>query len=99
MEGWHCWPEAPDHRAYLRASHRHLFHVTVSLALAHDDREVELHDLMDYCKAHMPPGDYGRKSAEQLGLDLAEAVADRWPGRSIQVSVYEDGEVGAVVGR
>jgi hypothetical protein len=45
--GVHCWPQAPERRAYLRSLHRHLFFVEVSTAVEHDDREIEFHDLQE----------------------------------------------------
>ena len=45
--GFHCWPQAPERRAYLRNPHRHLFYVTVACIVSHDEREIEFHDLLD----------------------------------------------------
>lgn len=94
VEGWHCWPGAPDHRAYLRTPHRHMFHVDVSMPVGHDDREVEFHDLLDFCRAAMPPGDYGHRSCEMLARELYQKITRRYTRRAV-VSVFEDGEVGA----
>lgn len=96
-EGWHCWPQAPDRRAYLRQSHRHLFHVEARLQVLHNDREVEFHDLLDFCRENFPSGDLGSRSCEMLASGLLDKIKDRHAGRSVSVGVFEDGEVGAVV--
>ena len=49
--GFHCWPDAPSHRAYLRASHRHLFGIEVTTRVDHDERDIEFHDLRDEAAA------------------------------------------------
>jgi len=96
-EGWHCWPAAPEHRAYLRASHRHLFHVEVRITVTHHDREIEYHDLLDFCRGQFPGGDLGPQSCEALAARLRAAVMQQWPGRRCGVHVFEDGECGAIV--
>lgn len=49
--GFHRWPDADAHtdgrRAYLADVHRHTFTVTAHVAVDHDDRAVEFHDLTD----------------------------------------------------
>lgn len=47
QEGYHRWPSPSSGREYLRAPHRHLFHVKVSLSVEGKDREVEFHDLLE----------------------------------------------------
>lgn len=97
FEGWHAWPDAPAHRAYLRATHRHLFHVTVGLRVMHDDREVEFHDLQDCVRVCLPSPQLGAQSCEMIAKAIWEGVSARFPGRSGFVEVSEDGEVGATV--
>lgn len=96
-EGWHYWADAPSERAYLGFSHRHLFHVEVSVAVTGDNREIEFHDLLDFCKANFPEGDYGGQSCEMLARGLGEQITLQFPKRSVTVAVFEDGEVGARV--
>ena len=45
VPGFHHWPNPSINRAYLGDSHRHLFHLEVSMPVGHSDREVEFHDL------------------------------------------------------
>ncbi|MFB7126220.1 hypothetical protein DR950_33745 [Kitasatospora xanthocidica] len=98
LPGFHYWPAAPDHRSYLRARHRHLFHITVGVAVAHDDRDTEFHDLGDLIRGWWGPGarECGPASCETLARTLADHV--RSAGlRATMVAVSEDGEAGAVV--
>lgn len=98
--GFHCWPDAPDRRGYLRDRHRHLFHVQVSMAVAHDDREVEFHDVRDEAvrlfKALGRDGDMGAMSCEAMARKIGAALAWSY-ARAVEVSVWEDGEFGATV--
>lgn len=97
VEGWHQWPSAPAHRDYLGASHRHLFHVKASVQVFDNDREIEFHDLLDECKTQFTGGDMGARSCEDMACDLLEYLRGQYEGRQIKVSVFEDGENGAVV--
>lgn len=97
VEGFHSWPEAPIGRAYLRDRHRHLFYYEVSVELGHSDREIEFHDLKDFCLDHALMGDMGRTSCEQMAEHLMRALMVEYPVRDLAVSVFEDGEVGATV--
>jgi hypothetical protein len=96
-EGFHQWADAPPHRAYLAHRHRHLFFVEVMVEVRRDDREIEFHDLLDYCRSLFPGGDLGGASCEQVARALWEAITQRYPGRRVTVGVFEDGEVGARV--
>jgi hypothetical protein len=44
----HRWNQAPDRRAYLRVPHAHAFRVQLEVAVTHDDRDVEFHDLREW---------------------------------------------------
>jgi hypothetical protein len=98
VEGWHRWPGAKGPRAYLADRHRHLWHVEAQVQVLHNDREVELHDFRDFCIAHFPAGDAGDASCEALAAGLVNDITRRY-GRSrrVRVSVFEDGENGAVL--
>ena len=97
VEGWHCWPGAPDYRAYLRERHRHLFHVEVQVAVNHHEREIEFHDLLDYSRRRFGGGEFGAASCETMATDLIDTIRVIYGEREIRVSVFEDGECGAVV--
>lgn len=97
FDGWHHWPDAPPHRAYLASRHRHLFHAKVTLAVGHDDREVEFHDLLEAGRLVTPAGrEWGSMSCEAIATTIGGHVLRRWP-RPLVVEVWEDGECGALV--
>ncbi len=96
VPGFHHWPEPTERRAYLGQRHRHLFHVEVRMEVGHDDREVEFHDLLDFARAQFPGGELGGQSCEMMARQLGKEIARRF-GRAVEVTVSEDGEVGAGV--
>ena len=63
----------------------------------HDEREIEYHDFLDFCKQHFPGGDMEASSCETMARGLAQQITASFPGRFVEVSVLEDNEVGAVV--
>jgi hypothetical protein len=100
IEGFHRWPDAPAGRAYLRMSHRHLFYIQATVEVMHNEREIEYHDLLDFCKAGFMvgvSGDLGPASCETMAEDLVNGIVEKWPGRFVEVSVFEDNEVGAKI--
>ncbi len=96
VEGWHGWKDAPDQRAYLRESHRHLFKIAASIEVFHDDREIEFHDLLDFCNSITPRGKLNNQSCEQIAESLLQSLLDKYGvNRKSVIKVFEDGEVGA----
>lgn len=99
-EGFHHWPDAEvilPRRGYLSNMHRHLFHIRVSIPVTEDDRQVEFHELRDYCESWWPvDGKLGRWSCEMIAELLGNHVLDRWPLDWVEVSVSEDNECGAI---
>ena len=93
--GFHSWPEATGNRAYLAQPHRHKFYVRAEIQTFHDDREIEFHDFLDFCKQNAPGGDLGRSSCEDIGRQLLTAISKQWPNRAVYIEVWEDHEVGA----
>ena len=100
IEGLHNWPAAPPHRAYLASLHRHLFHVSVRVAVKDDFREIEFHDLRDQgrktMEGYLDGGSFGGQSCERLARRLATDLSSLH-GRAVTVHVSEDGEFGATV--
>ena len=97
VPGFHHWPNASEGRAYLGDSHRHLFHLEVSMPVGHSDREVEFHDLLDEVRTLFPVGkDHGGKSCEMMAQEMGRTLATKY-NRPVTVEVSEDGEVGARV--
>lgn len=101
LPGMHRWPFAPPHRAYLASPHRHLFRVTAEVAVGHDDRQVEFHDLHDMIRAWWGTAegirDCGTASCERMARELAAYLDAQHGLRVTRVEVSEDGEAGAVV--
>lgn len=100
LPGFHRWPDAHESRAYLRDRHRHLFEITATCAVSHDERDVEFHDLQDVVRAWWGPGvrELGSASCETLARDLLIHLDDLGL-RPVRVDVSEDGESGATVRR
>lgn len=102
--GFHRYPAA-EHDAsladvsYLASRHRHLFKFRVEIQVFHDDRELEFHQVLNYCESLYQDRrlDIDYKSVEMLADDLHLALADRYPGRDIAIEVSEDGECGCRV--
>ncbi len=96
----HHWPDAPRDVAFLASKHRHQFHVELTVAVNHGDRDVEfvlLKRWLDTVLAGMPL-DIGTTSCEQLAEELLGRTRNRWnPPGPILCSVFEDGENGATV--
>lgn len=99
--GVHCWPNAPSHRAYLAVPHRHKFGVSVEVAVAGHDREIEFHDLLDDVNAALPTSSVRRiddsneflnMSCEHHAQRILDILAARYPDRELTVVVDEDGE-------
>jgi hypothetical protein len=102
--GTHSWPNVPaDHpHAYLKHEHRHLFHVTLTIEVFHNDRDIEYLEARDWlvkvCDAYTVAGS---RSCEQMAQEIIMAARERWPTvsahRAIKVEVLEDGENGALL--
>lgn len=57
VEGTHNWPACPFEEVdYLRAPHRHVFHIKAYSVVHHDDRDIEFiklkHSIVEYLKEH-----------------------------------------------
>jgi hypothetical protein len=99
-EGLHRYPDAPAGVEFLKNLHRHIFHFRVTLAVFHNDRDVEFilfkRELEALYSSTTLEVDY--KSCEMLAEDLIGYISSKYPGRAIEVEVSEDGENGAVLG-
>lgn len=96
VEGFHNWPEATGRRSYLADRHRHVFGVEVVIELRHNERDIEFHDFLDFCKTSFPSGELGGASCETLATDLAQKITAAYSGRAVKVTVLEDGENGSI---
>lgn len=110
-EGIHKYPAALEDPAlktgdkydvsFLGYPHRHIFHFTVAIQVWHNDRDVEFIQFKRWLEG-LYSGDQGvlsldYKSCEMISDDLYEAIASRYPGRDIEITVSEDGENGATI--
>lgn len=95
--GFHCWPKAPDGVKFLRAVHRHVFHVRAEKVVSHLDRDIEFITL--------------KKGVDEAiddildGTDTLTWSCERWARELVdrleldRVEVSEDNENGAIVER
>lgn len=99
--GFHRYPAAGEDPnlsdvSYLAARHRHLFKFRVEIEIFHNDRELEFHQVLNYCESLYKDNhieiDY--KSVEMLADDLYVQLASRYPDRYMAIEVSEDGECG-----
>lgn len=95
LEGTHRWDDAPDEVAFLRNDHRHMFHFKASVGVKHDDRDIEFFMLQrELTKFMKDKTNY--KSCEMMARELGTYIANKYPGRYVEVEVSEDGENGAI---
>lgn len=99
FEGFHHWPGAPEEVRFLRALHRHEFHVELGVEVTHDDRDVEfilLKRKLDQTISMMQRRQGVETwSCETWAKQILE-TARAW-GRLFYCEVSEDGENGARV--
>jgi hypothetical protein len=101
--GFHHYPAASTEPVladvkYLGDRHRHLFKFKVQIEIFHNDREIEFHQLLNYCESLFGNKiDINSKSVEMLADDLFEVLAIRYPGRDMVIDVAEDGECGCSI--
>lgn len=95
FEAIHRWDTCPfEDVAFLRAPHRHIFHVRMEKIVLHNDRDVEFimwkRKILEYVRGHLEGQDLGNTSCENLAETFA-IIFD-----SCKVEVSEDGENGAI---
>jgi hypothetical protein len=105
-EGIHKYPAALDDPklatgdeydvSFLGYPHRHIFHFRVAIEVFHDDRDIEFIQFKRwltklYNEATLQL-DY--KSCEMIAEDLYQVIADRYPGRTVEIEISEDNENG-----
>lgn len=103
-EGIHKYPAALKNPelaevSFLGYPHRHLFYFYVRLSVEHNDRDVEFilfkRELENLYSQGTIDIDY--MSCEMLAEELINYITKNYPGRDIEVRVYEDNENGAVL--
>jgi hypothetical protein len=76
-----------------------MFHVKAKVRVSHGDREIEFILLKRELENYVAVWgfDLGRASCEEMAEDLINYITGEYGFRDIEVSVFEDGENGAVV--
>src|SRR5690606_31490427 len=92
--GFHRWPDATSDRSYLAHRHRHLFHLSAEVAVHHDDRDIEFHNLQAAIREWWGPGEreLGHASCETLARQLAAHLEQALGCTVTTVTVSEHGE-------
>lgn len=102
--GFHRYPEAGSNPelesvSYLSNPHRHLFKFKVQIEVTHSNRELEFHQVLNYCEdlfqARTIDIDY--KSVEMLADEVYLHLVSAYSTRNIIIEISEDGECGCVV--
>jgi hypothetical protein len=87
--------------SFLGYPHRHIFHFRVSISVQHNDRDIEFIQFKRWLESlYNGQGstlslDY--KSCEMIAEDLYQQISTKYPGRSVQIEVSEDGENGTFI--
>ena len=100
FQGWHRWSKAPEKQKFLRYLHRHLFGVKVKIEVFKNDREIEYFALKEKIEKSLVWKTIQRSdesSCEDMALELLRMLEKKYPTRSIEVEVNEDGENGSII--
>jgi hypothetical protein len=101
FRGIHHWPGCPhEDISFLRSPHRHVFHVTVSVEVAGDDREVEFFQLQREIDAILGQAFdtadgvlvLDARSCEMIADEIHTRMVEGYPVQEIRISVSEDNE-------
>jgi hypothetical protein len=94
---FHRWLDAPDHVAFLRDYHRHIFKIKLGVRVRHSDRDVEFFTLLEALKLYIGRTffqSYFEFSCEQIACMILREF-EKW--NPVYCEVSEDGENGAEV--
>lgn len=102
--GFHKYPQAASDPllsdvSYLGDRHRHLFKFKVQIEIFHNDRELEFHQVLNYCESLVASRalEIDFKSVEMLADDMYLLLTQKYPNRAMKISVDEDGECGCLI--
>jgi hypothetical protein len=108
-EGVHLYPAAKDDPAlatggwddvsFLGVAHRHIFHFRVAIDVFHDDRDIEFIQFKRWLESLYASDilELNHRSCEMIAEELAQEIHNKYPNRSITISVAEDNENGATM--
>jgi len=85
--------------SFLGYPHRHIFHFKVAIQVFHNDRDIEFIQFKRWLENSFRDGvmKLDHKSCEMISDELYMYIANRYPGRDIEITVSEDGENGATI--
>ena len=83
--------------SFLGYPHRHIFHFRVAIEVFHDDRDIEFIQFKRWMEKLYAEKtlQLDFKSCEMISDDLYIEIAKRYPGRTVEIEVSEDGENGS----
>ena len=83
--------------SFLGYPHRHMFHFRVAIEVFHDDRDIEFIQFKRWMEKLYAEKtlQLDFKSCEMISNDLYVEIAKRYPGRTVEIEVSEDGENGS----
>jgi len=103
-EGIHKYPAAATDPkladvSFLAHPHRHIFHFSVRISVQHNDRDIEFIQFKRWLESLYTNStlELDFQSCEMLAEALIVIIADKYPGRDMEVEVSEDGENGAIL--
>ena len=108
-EGVHLYPAAKDDPklatggwddvSFLGVPHRHIFHFRVAIDVFHDDRDIEFIQFKRWLESLYATDtlELNHRSCEMIAEELAQEIHNKYPERSITISVAEDNENGATM--
>ena len=108
-EGVHLYPADIDDPAlatggwddvsFLGYAHRHIFHFRVAIDVFHDDRDIEFIQFKRWLESLYANStlELNHRSCEMIAEELAQEIHNKYPNRSITISVAEDNENGATM--
>ena len=95
----HCYPGAPIDVEFLSHPHRHTLFIVSTIAVFHDDRELEFYMVQDFintvlCASSFPAA----SSCEKVATHIIEMLCKKYgKNRKMTVKVFEDNINGAII--
>lgn len=98
----HQWKDAPMEVEYLKAIHRHVFHVEAKIPVTHNDRQLEFFMVKKFLNKAIaslyPDERIGQVSCEMIAESLLKELSKNYGiKKDLSVYVSEDNENGAIV--
>ena len=95
VEGIHYYKDAEGEEEFLKYPHRHVFHISVKIQQFHNNRDIEFIAFKRWVSKDFD-NDFSYKSCEMISDTLHDKIIDKYTGRELEISVFEDGENGSV---